>query len=88
MTNCTYTSQCLEIARHTNGLRSILPTTARVAVDIEIHVVEVCREKGRSDEDDIGEKGEGMMEFMGTFVIGLLLALREFGIFLAIGKER
>ena len=87
MTNCTYTSQCLEIARHTNDLRSILPAPARMAVDIEIHVVEVCREKGRSDED-IGHKGEGMMEFMGTFVIGLLLALREFGIFLAIGKER
>ena len=67
------------MTRHTNGLRSILPATARVAVDIESHVVEVCREKSQLDENDIGEGGEGMMDFtIGTFVIGLLLELGGF----------
>ena len=63
MTSCTYTSQFSEMARHTNGLRSILPATARVAVDIEIRV------------DRIGGRDEGAMGFVVRFVIGLLLAL-------------
>ena len=64
----------LRNGKDANGSRSILPATARVAVDIEI-CVEVCKEKSRLDEDDIGKRGEEAMVFMGTVVIGLLLAL-------------
>ncbi len=56
-----------------NDLRSSLPATARVALSIEV-LVGVCRGKSQSNEDDIGEMGEGVMGFMGAFVIGLLLA--------------
>ena len=48
----------------------------------------LCREKSRLNEDDIGERGEGMIKFMISSVFGLLLALGAFWNFLRLGRER
>ena len=51
-----------------NDLRSSLPATARISVNIEVHV-EVCREKSRSTGYDFEERGEGMTGFISTFLL-------------------